>query len=53
MSEDWEHTEQEDEAKLSSSEHLNSDENAMQANAAIVEDQETNVLRDHNEDQSK
>jgi hypothetical protein len=46
-------TEQEDESKLSSSEHLNSDENATQANAAIVEDQETKVLQDNNEDQSK
>jgi hypothetical protein len=53
MSEDWEHTEEEDEAKLSSSEHLNSNENAMQANAAIVEDQETKVLQNNNEDQSK
>jgi len=53
MPEDLEHTEKEDEAKLSSSEHLNTDENATQANAAIVEDQETKVLQDNNEDQNK
>jgi hypothetical protein len=63
MSGDWEYTEQEHEAiaevkeenesKPSSPEHLNSDENATQANASIVEDQQTKVVPANNEEQDK